>query len=257
MAPLPRGKHSEPDQASSQGTESPALKTIQVFFPRESWEQYLPAIYRSGGDPNSFLSRYLAIFQTIYGEMEEKLQNSGRLLDSRCVDGELLSWLAGWLDVGNVHIWPEERLRSFLLQAVDLYKLRGTREGILRTAELYTGSPAWLVEYQELLSLLSDSEKRESWERLYGVDKSVSFLLLKEEALPGQEQYRAFQCILDDMRPARIQVKVILLKSFLILGGHSYLGINSRLERLRPMMLDGTAHLPFTALKNNGQDMEE
>lgn len=241
----------------SQKSAVPAIRSLQFFFPKESWSRYLPGVYRRGQGENGFLDRYLAIFQTMYGDLEQAIRQSDRLLDPALADPRVVNWLAGWLSVDNVSLWPMARLRHFLQEAVSLYGIRGTRKGLLNLVKLYTGYPAFLVEYMELESLMSDLKQRERWERLYGTDKTCCFLLVMEEAVSQPGQKKAVEALIESVRPAHVPIRLVILKPRLILGGHCYLGVNSRLEHLRPLVLDGASQVAFSALKNSRQDTEE
>lgn len=241
----------------AQGGKDPAVGTIQIYFPADSWSRYLPAVYRSRQAPDSFLERYLAVFQSLYGELEDRIRRSDEWLDPGMAREDVAKWMAGWLGVEQIERWSGDRLRRFLKEAAFLGAIRGTREGILRMVRLYTGEPAWLVEYRHLEPVLSDMEKRETWERLFGTDRSACFLMIREESVAGPGSLKALSSLLEEVRPAQVPVRIIVLESRLILGGHTYLGVNSKLEHLRPACLDGATHLSYAALKQYRQDTEE
>ncbi len=240
----------------SQGSASPKICRLQFFFPRESWVKYLPNVYRTGQGDDSFLPRYLAIFQSMYSDLEGSIRQSARFLDTQITNPQVLEWLAGWIAVDNVSLCPKDRLRHFLKEAVRLYGIKGTREGFLRMVELYTGQPAFLVEYMELEPVMSDLMQRERWERLYGTEKNCCFLLVMEKAVAKPGQKKAVEALIESIRPAHIQIRLKILKPRVVLGSHCYLGVNTSLDHLRPMVLDGASHLAFSALKNSRQDTE-
>lgn len=241
----------------SQGHASPVIHRLQFFFPKESWSRYLPGAYRKGAGENSFLDRYLAIFQSMYNELEDSIRQSERLLDTEITDPQVLEWLAGWLAVDNVSLWPKDRLRPFLKDAVGLYQIRGTRSGFLRMVELYTGHPAFLVEYMELEAVMSDLLQRARWERLYGTDKNCCFLLVMEQAVSKPGKKKAVEALIESIRPAHIPIRLVVLKPRMVLGSHCYLGLNTRLDHVGPLVLDGASQLAFSALKNRRQDTED
>ena len=66
--------------------------------------------------------------------------------DPRTCPAEMLPWLAGWLDVTlDVH-WPEDRRRSLLTEAMELYRWRGTTYGLTRMIEVSTGLTAVITD---------------------------------------------------------------------------------------------------------------
>jgi phage tail-like protein len=60
---------------------------------------------------------------------------------------EFLGWLAGWVSLTLREDWSAEHKRKFIANAVQLYRLRGTKAGIIQFVQTYTGGPA--VEISE------------------------------------------------------------------------------------------------------------
>ena len=60
---------------------------------------------------------------------------------------EFLSWLAGWVSLTLREDWSPEHKRKFIANAVQLYRLRGTKAGVIQFVQTYTGGPA--VEISE------------------------------------------------------------------------------------------------------------
>ena len=88
------------EQYSSGG--SPAgLSDIMIYLPAVSWIDYLPQIYRSSDGDTHFLERYLAVFQTVYEELDAEIAGMSRRFDPESTDDELLEWLASWLDISD------------------------------------------------------------------------------------------------------------------------------------------------------------
>jgi P2-related tail formation protein len=52
---------------------------------------------------------------------------------------DFLPWLASWVTLSLRADWDEATRRSFIQQIVPLYQLRGTKAGLERMLELYTG----------------------------------------------------------------------------------------------------------------------
>jgi len=54
---------------------------------------------------------------------------------------EFLSWLAGWVSLTLRQDWDDSRKRDFIARAVQLYRLRGTRNGVAQFVQVFTGLP--------------------------------------------------------------------------------------------------------------------
>jgi hypothetical protein len=73
-------------------------------------------------------------------------------------------------------------------------------------------------------------------------------LVLDGSALSSSDAHRALLHIIDSAKPAWIEVNLVVLKPYIFLDKYSYLGMNSALNRYRPLNLDGYSALPFTDL---------
>lgn len=237
-----------------QENSQPRLRFLQLCFPKESWTAHLPAIYRQGQKPDAFLDRYLFMFQTMYEALERDIRQADRLLDPALAKPEVLAFLAQWIGVEQVALWQGERLRCFLPEALALYAKRGTRAGLLRMAELYTGRRAFLLEYQQLTEALTEVWQRRVWERLYGTDKYTCFLLVEEEAVRAAGEKRALAALAEEFRPAHIRLQLVVLGARFLCGNHSYLGVNTRLARANAMQLDGASQLSLSYIAQSTEE---
>lgn len=115
----------------------------------------LPGIFqedRQGRTPN-FLGRFLLGFEKLLlglgdpGEhgLEEVIAKLYRFFEpgERLAEGErapadFLPWLAGWLALTLREDWDEQRKRNLIANAVQLYRLRGTKKGVEEFVRVYT-----------------------------------------------------------------------------------------------------------------------
>lgn len=67
--------------------------------------------------------------------------------DHRRAPAGFLSWLASWVGLSMREDWDESYKRSFIARAVQLYRLRGTREGVQQFISLYTRMPVQIDEF--------------------------------------------------------------------------------------------------------------
>lgn len=223
---------------------------IQVFFPGVSWIEYLPEIYQKE-DKDSFLERYLGIFQTLYEDFDRELVSVPNNLDMELAKGKDLAWLAQWLGIREGHIWSEEQMRKLLFCGVDMYRRRGTRQGIMDFVELYTGERPFLVEYHQLLNFREDRMRFEKMCRLYGGDAYSFTVLVREEAADSVWRRKTLVKIIEDVKPAHMECSLVILKPYLFLDMHSYIGVNSVLGKYTGMALDGHSAIPFAVLQKN------
>ncbi|MCX9009880.1 MAG: phage tail protein [Candidatus Methanoperedens sp.] len=116
---------------------SPALKSLTVFFPRMSYLDYLPAVYQEDPVSKEFLERFLSIFESIFYEIDFKIEHLSRFFDAYGTPLEFISWLGSWLSISEDENFPEEMKRLYIHSAISLYKKRGTREGLEESIALF------------------------------------------------------------------------------------------------------------------------
>jgi phage tail-like protein len=105
---------------------------------------YLPDIYRT-----DFISRFLALFESILLPIEWNIDNFDLYLDPETAPAGFLPWLAGWFGVPFDNTWSEEKRRLYLKEAHLIYARRGTRWALSRLLEIYTGAKPDILEFVE------------------------------------------------------------------------------------------------------------
>lgn len=129
---------------------TPVVRSLRAIGPRLSYLTYLPAVYarRDDDDPSGavFAERFLAIFESRLTRIESRFELVARMLDPFAATDDWLDFVASWFDLVLDPSWPRVRRASLLAQIFELYKIRGTVEGVLRFVELYTGHRPALIE---------------------------------------------------------------------------------------------------------------
>jgi phage tail-like protein len=136
------------------GVETPAVPGLRLHYPRVTYLEHLPAVYRADPVGRDFLGRFLSIFENILGGIEETVADLARLFDADGAPAEsrrdFLSWLAGWVDMSFDPSWTDETRRTLLRHAPELYRMRGTPEGLKLLLRLALGIEARIVEHFRL-----------------------------------------------------------------------------------------------------------
>lgn len=132
---------------------SPQVGSFRAYCPKRTYLRYLPEQYQSNNRSN-FLERYLSIFQSEYTDIEERIDRLTQYFDPQGVPKEYLSWLSSWLAIEYDDEWPAGAKREFLSNAPELFKQRGTKEGLARTIRLYLDyveqpNTRWMSEWQK------------------------------------------------------------------------------------------------------------
>src|SRR5207245_1512205 len=81
------------------GFHTPAIESLNIHYPRQSYLQYLPANYSEDDEGRVFLERFLSIFQTEWDNFDSLVDTGERYFDPDAVPaGAFLDYLASqWL----------------------------------------------------------------------------------------------------------------------------------------------------------------
>lgn len=95
----------------------------------------LPGLYHE----DDFSRRWLSAFDDLLAPVFLALENLPSYLDPALTPEDFLDWLAGWVGVLLDENWPIERRRTFVGQAAELYRMRGTAAGLAAHVRVFTG----------------------------------------------------------------------------------------------------------------------
>jgi phage tail-like protein len=137
------------------GTDSPVLQRLKVYFPRLTYIQYLPAVYQADPISKDFLERFLSIFERTFSGFEEEIDGIARLFDADATPAngtnkDFLSWLAGWIDMIFLPGFSIETRRTLLRNAPELYRKRGTPAGLQLLLKLALDIDVRILEHFKL-----------------------------------------------------------------------------------------------------------
>jgi phage tail-like protein len=137
------------------GRSTPRLRAVRVYYPRFSYLQYLPAVYREDRESASFLDRFLANIEGTLTAIEDRIAAAQALIDMRSAPPEALEWLASWVGLALDPTWDDDKRRMLLQHAPQVFAKRGTADG-LRIALALSLSPCATPE------LFTDTGSRRS-----------------------------------------------------------------------------------------------
>ncbi len=131
-----------------EGTVSRFPCLLRLRHPSSNLLSRLPAIYteeapllayRVAYEDRPFFERYLRGFDDVVEPMRAMLANLCQQFDPDEASADLLPWLSTWVSLALDENWPQLKRRRLIKEAVELYRWRGTRRGLARYLELYTG----------------------------------------------------------------------------------------------------------------------
>ncbi|WP_170292058.1 phage tail protein [Heliobacterium mobile] len=237
--------------------ELPVINQLKIYFPRFSYLNYLPALYQQDKDSADFLERFLSLFGTFLEDMDGRIEHSPRMLEPASLSGDPLRWLAQWLGMKIKGPMDDQKIRRLIAAAPEIYRFRGTRRSIELLIEIYTGTKPIIVEYYQYKHLLRYEGNKKWLTELFGGDPHCFCVLLYSWELTGdkpsrgtalEEAYAVVTSILEEQKPAFTEAKVIIVKPWICLDGHSYLGMNSFLQEPSSFVLDDNAQIPYNTM---------
>ncbi len=223
----------------------PKVKGLKIEFGQESFISYLPDFYSNNQENSDFLKRFLGIYQNMILDLQEEINNVSKYMDSDYVDKDFLQWLSEWSAIDDTYIWTEGKLRKFVKKSFSLYKLKGTKEGLKQIIELYTNTVPIIVETYEVMECYDKNEYIEQYQKLYGEDKYSFTIFIQEQFVNSNQKLSGLKKIVEMYKPAHTIANIAVLKPFMNLGQHIYLGINSDISQNSALKLDENAMIPF------------
>lgn len=218
------------------------IESIKIEFPRNSFIRYLPEIYQDIGN-DAFLSRFIGVFESVYLDIEEKIDNMPRMFDPMIVDAEFLRWIAKWFSIKENHVLSEDKLRLLVKSAVKLYKIKGTKESIRNIVWLYTLCEAKIIEQFEVIDNDFYQDNKELVNRLFGENVYTFTVILDNSCVKNTDEYAALIKLINLFKPADSKCNLVILNNNIYLDYHCYLGINSYLSHNKQIVLDGDSVL--------------
>ncbi|HEV3458009.1 MAG TPA: phage tail protein I [Thermoanaerobaculia bacterium] len=131
---------------AGEGRQTPAVTQIRVDYDPETWSRYLPAIYRRQAQDPELLERFLALYQSLFTDLDAQIDGLPRLFDPAAAPAAWLPWLAGWLGIELDETWPEEKKRRAVAGAWAAAAKRGTPAGLREAVLFSAGVDVRIVE---------------------------------------------------------------------------------------------------------------
>ncbi len=227
------------------------LEKARVYFPRMTFLDYLPAVYQEDPESKEFLERFLSIFSTLHDDMEERIDQMALLFDVDIAAGEYLKWLANWLAIAPDDRWSDESLRRLISRAMEIFRVRGTKQALEEMIEIYTGEKPWIIEHFQYKNLLNNNEYRDTYMNLYGNDPYAFSVLIRAERVSEGYQKMAVKKIIEEEKPAYTEARLVFLKNSIELDNHTYLGLNSVIAGASPLILDSEKSVLYNNILKN------
>jgi phage tail-like protein len=236
---------------------SPVVEKLTVFFPRITYLKYLPAVYQEDAGSKEFLDRLLSVFESRFSNLELTIDNLSVYFDAWGTPAEFLEWLGSWLAVAADESWHDDTTRSFIENAVALYKERGTRGGLEAMLGYFTSGRIYIVEnFQKrrlgssvagdidtasqstdidaiffppakVVAKMNDGTETGLADALFGTD--FCFCVLLDDPGMDDRTLELIDRIIEEYKPAHTCSGLRVLCPWFYLDMHTYLGVNTYL----------------------------
>lgn len=213
------------------------IDSVKIEFPRVSFVDYLPDIYKENSPPDSFLARYLGIFQSMYVDLEEKIDNTPIQFDTEKTNKDFLNWIADWLSIKNASIWGEKKLRTLIKESVKIYKMKGTKASIAKIVKEYAGIEPIIVEQFDIKDNEYYNKCKKQIENLFGDNGYVFTVILSNDYISDTQEYIELLKVIRSVAPIDSICNLVVLTNKIYLDHHCYVGMNSYISQNHEMII--------------------
>lgn len=213
------------------------LRKIKLLLTDEKIIQYLPEIYRDGKEHNDFSWRFMEIFDSIFFDIEENVNRMPEKLDYTQTKGEMLRYLASWVSIQEAQSLGDEELKERIAAIIPEYSAIGTKPGIEKFVERELKVRPRIIEFFNYKQMLYEGRDKELYEELFGTNPYKFFILLPADVF-NRQTIDSFLKKLKSNIPAYTEMEIVFLKRSIILGKHTYLGINSMVGEYNYVSID-------------------
>lgn len=214
------------------------VSSIKIEFPKVSFIDYLPEIYKEEENNSKFLERFIGIFQSIYVDLEDKIDYTAIKYDVDRTTKDFLSWIGDWLSIKNASIWSEEKLRKLIKEAIKIYKMKGTKRAVAKMVKEYLGIEPIIVEQFDVKENMYYHKQKEVVEKLFGDNGYVFTVMVPQAYIKDTESYVELLRVINEVKPVDSICNLVVLSDQIYLDNHCYVGINSFITNTEDFVID-------------------
>jgi phage tail-like protein len=218
------------------GQGGAVLRNFEVFTPRDNFLGSFPEIYRMDGE---FFHRYLAVFSSLYYDLQDKIDSMAGLVDADTAPKDALPILADWLGLDpNEGALSEAGFRLLLKTAFEIIRAKGTLKALQSVLSVFPDQSFYIVEQRVAKEIMAKRD-REVCERLYGRSLFDLTVLVRHE--PDERMRDGLKYLIRQFTPLRTRVEIVFLENTNRLDDYTYCDINARVTGFEAGRLDENA----------------
>src|SRR2546430_2588508 len=233
-------------QSPEAGEALPPSRLIKGDIATRPGIDFLPGIYQDADEENAgFLRRFLLISAHLPSSVEENLEFVHELFDPRISNQKWLPWLASWLAMPLLEGWDEEKRREIIQRTPELYRKRGTAEGLKLALRLFADVKAEIHEgewpYPRLVIGKSSTIGNDTMISPPAfASQSFTVELPARKTEITRERLRTVQALVETEKPAHAHYALVFEETepsyqavpFLLVGKTGRLGVDARIDGL-------------------------
>lgn len=201
------------------------IDEIQINFPFTSFVRYLPEVYQNV--PNdAFIHRFISIFQSMYLELDEIIDNIPERFEPSCTDLGFVHWICNLFNVDS-SIYDEAHLREILKTMTHKFRSCGTRDSLKKLISEYIGDIPILIEKFRITNNDYYKLEKEIVDKLFGENNYNFTVVLRDSNVKNEQCYANLLKIIHENIPIDAICNLVILTDNIILGVHCYVGVNS------------------------------
>lgn len=206
------------------------ISEVKINFPVISFIDYLPEVYQSVSR-DSFMSRFISIFQSMYIDVEEVIDNIPENFDPLFADKKFIFWICSLFGI-DASIWNKDDIKDIILNMIKIFQSRGTRESVINAVKRYIKCDPIVIEKFRIIKNTYYKLEQELVDKLYGDNNYYCTIILREQDVKDTKTYSNLLKIISKSIPVDTICNLILLTNNIILGHHCYLGLNSYISNV-------------------------
>jgi phage tail-like protein len=187
-----------------------------------------------GASEEGTSERLLDGIQRYFDPGPDDLPAPGKVADYKRAPSEFLTWLAGWVALGLRDDWTDDHKRKFIAKAVALYRLRGTKAGVIQFVQTYTGGPPIEIS-EETAEFQIGVHSRIGEDTLLSGGAPFFFRakLISSDPLGFQKQKEMVTALIEMQKPAHTSFTLSVETLQLQIGVNSRIGVDTLLGAAR------------------------
>lgn len=190
------------------------IRDFRVYFPLESFIKYFPNVYQKNELNNDFFIRFVAIFQELYMEIEERIDNKFIDFIPEKLSKERILKLLSIFGLGYINNYKREVLEGILVNINSILRLKGTISGLKLLIDLLISKKAHILEYDDVYIENLNIEMKKNLVDNFGDSIDVFTVFIDDSLDISSEEKSNLVQVIDNYIPVTAGYKIYFVDDF-------------------------------------------